>query len=134
MGSWLDRTAPTYDVPIAQLPLYWEDRAFSSEMEGPKSLKALGELRTERFQRGQGPYSVNWFVSLALPWHLNLCQAGICLEVQAFSGSRWAWMALCLPLEEGRFCTCQPVCLEREAVCSVPADSAFPGAQDFLRK
>lgn len=92
MGSWLDRTAPTYDVPITELPLYWEDKAFNSEMEGPKSLKALGELRTERLQRGQGLYSVNWLVSPALPWHLNLARLGFALRSrhsQAPDGPGW---------------------------------------------
>lgn len=122
VSFWLDRTS-------SQLLRFYsssclatrEDEAFNSEIEGPKSLRALEELRAERLWRGQGLCGVNWLVSPALP---DTCQVGICPEAQAFSGSRWAWMALCLPLEGGGFCTCQPVCLEREAVCSVPADSA----------
>lgn len=113
-----------------ELPLHQEDKAFDSETKGLKSLKALGELRTERLQGGQRLYSVNWLVSLALPWHLNLARLGFALRPKAFSGSRWAWVALCLPLAGGRFCTCQPVCLEREAECST-ADSASQEPRTF---
>lgn len=61
-------------------PPHWEGKAFNAEIEGPKSLKALGLLRTERLPRGQGLYSVNWLVSPALPWRFSLARLGFTLR------------------------------------------------------
>lgn len=62
--------------PAVWQPPHWEGKAFNAEIEGPKSLKALGLLRTERLPRGQGLYSVNWLVSPALPWRFSLARLG----------------------------------------------------------
>lgn len=61
-------------------PPHWEGKAFNAEIEGPKSLKALGLLRAERLPRGQGLYSVNWLVSPALLWRFSLARLGFTLR------------------------------------------------------